>query len=128
MHGGGHVWQGSMYGRGVCVTGMCMERVCMVGPCVVEWVSVVGHAWWGSYVAGGVHGRGACLAGGVHGGGMCGRGHAWRGLCMGACLVVGVHGGGGGGMHAGKTAIEVGSTHPTEMHYILNLFAKYFFQ
>ena len=47
-----------------------------------------GHAWWGG-VAGGVHGRGACVVGAMH-----------RGACMvvgtcmagGACMVGGMHG------------------------------------
>ena len=56
-----------------------------------------GHAWQGACMAGGVgHAwQGVCVwYGGVHG-----KGHAWRGACM-----------------AGKTAIAVGSTHPSGMH------------
>ena len=84
-------------------------------------------------MAGGVHGRAACMVGAMCGrgecmaGGMCGRGglcvaggmrgkggHAWHGVCargmcgrghawQGACVT-------------GKTAIAAGSTHPTGMH------------
>ena len=54
---GGHVWQGGMHGRGVCVVG--------------EGVYGGGHTWWGACMAGG-----ACMVGGMHG----------RGYVMGACL------------------------------------------
>ena len=55
-------------------------------------------------MAGGVHGRGACMVGGVHG-----RGHEWWG--WGACM-------------AGETATAAGGTHPTGMHscYIIILY------
>ena len=56
------------------------------------------------------------MAGGVHG-----RGHVWKGgyvwrvcVCKGACVAGGVHG--RGACVTGKTAIAVGSTHPTGMH------------
>ena len=56
MYGGGHVWQGSMHGRGECV-----------------WQE--GHAWLG----GGMCGRGACMAEGD----VCGReGMHVRGACV----------------------------------------------
>ena len=46
-----------------------------------------GHVRWGGCMAGGVHGRGACVAGGC----VCGRGHAWQGTCMlGGCIWYGV--------------------------------------
>ena len=79
--------------------GMCVREACVaVGACI----------------AGGVHGKGACIAGGgmcmagecAWQGGMCGRGGGMcgRGACMtGACMVGGVHCRGacvGGGMHA----------------------------
>ena len=81
-----------------------------------------GHAWQGVCIAGGMHGRGACVAGGTCvAGGVCGRvcvwqgacmagGHVWQGVCMagghvwqggmcgrghawqGACMVEDVHG------------------------------------
>ena len=52
----------------------------------------------GAFVAGGMHGRGACVAGGMCiAGGMHGRGHAWqRGMHgRGACMVGGMCGSGG---------------------------------
>ena len=49
------------------------------------------HAWLGGMHSRGMHGRGPCMVGG----------------CMAK---------GGGGMHAGKTATEVGGMHPTGMH------------
>ena len=52
MCGGGHAWEGSVCGRGVCMAG---QGVCMAGQ---------GSAWQG-----GMCGRGLCMAGGMHGGG-----------------------------------------------------------
>ena len=62
---GGHVWQGCMHGRECAWWGTYMAG----GMCGK------GHAWQG---VGGVHGRGACIAGG---GGMHGRGCAWQVGC-----------------------------------------------
>ena len=61
---------GGVHGRGACVAG--------------------GHAWWGT-----------CMAGGMHG-----KGHAWWG---GVCVA-------GGSCLAEEMAIAAGGTHPTEMH------------
>ena len=101
-HGGGHVWQRGMHGRGACMAGVCAWQggmhgrgvhgrggMCGRGACMAG-----GHAWLGCvhgrgacmagvYMAGGhawlgcVHGRGACMAGVYMAGGMCG----W-GVCM----------------------------------------------
>ena len=51
-------------------------------------------------MAGGVHGKGACVRGGMHGRGVHGGGHAWQGgMCgRGVCVMGGMHGGGRGGM------------------------------
>ena len=70
-------------------------------------------------MAGGIHGRGACVAGG-HGGGC-----AWQGgMCgRGACMTGGVH-----AMHTppAQTLQDMvgqcaGVTHPTGMHSCFNL-------
>ena len=62
-------------------------------------------------------GRGVCVAVGV-----CGRGTVHgRGVCMaGGCVVGGVHGKGAYAWQE-KTAIAVGSTHPTGMHSCIML-------
>ena len=66
MAEGGHVWQ-----RGSCVAGGIAGE------------HGRGCAWQGVCMAGGVHGRGACVAGG-----------AWQGVCM------------AGGMHAMHTPLS----------------------
>ena len=54
----GCAWRGCAWGGGAVMCG----RMSKCGG---------GHAWWGSYVAGGMHGRGHVWWG------MCGRGCAW---------------------------------------------------
>ena len=70
-----------------------------------------GHAWQEACVAGGVHGRGACVArrGGVHGGG-----HAWQGACMaeGAWCMAG----GGEGTRVALGIHDKGGIHGRGMH------------
>ena len=89
-HGGGHVWQRGMHGRGACMAGVCMAGgmcgwgVCMAGgACVVGACMAGGCVWLGDMAwqrgwhswQGGMHGGGACVAGGIPstggGGGMC---------------------------------------------------------
>ena len=47
------------------------------------------------------------------------RGRAWQGACVARGCVAGGMRGKGGGLHAGETATEAGSTHPTGMHSCL---------
>ena len=65
-----------------------------------------GCAWQLAYVAGGMHGRGACVTGGMHG-----RGHAWQG----ACIAGGMCGKRGWVCMAGEMATAVYGTHLTGM-------------
>ena len=55
----------------------------------------VGHAWQRGACVGGMHCKGVCVA---------------RGACMAR----------GEGVHAGETATEVGSMHPTECILVIN--------
>ena len=67
MHGSGDMYgRGCVWHEGMCGRGACVARVCMVGVCGR------GHAWqehvWqgdmvGTCMAGGMHGREACMAG-----------------------------------------------------------------
>ena len=107
---GGHAWpkgglwqRGGMHGK----WGMCGGEVHGQGGMHDKG----GHAWQGTYMAGGMcgramHGKGACVVGG-----MCGRE---------TCVAVGNvwHGGNTwwGDMCAGETSTEAGGTHPTGMH------------
>ena len=101
MHNRGHTWQGGMHvwedmhGRG-CAWGE--------GMCGSQGMRGRGHAWQGHAWQGHVW-QGTCMAAGMSG---RGRGHAWQG---GVC--------GGGMCVIGKTAIAVGSSHPTGMHSCL---------
>ena len=69
---------------------------------------------------GGMHHRGR----GVHGRGMCGWGHVWQGAYMAGVYMAG--GICGEGMHAGETAIEAVSTHPTGMHFCYRLSMEFY--
>ena len=86
------------------------------------------HAWQGTCMVGGVHGRGCVWQEGVHGGGACmvGSVHG-RGICMaGGCTWQGcvwqgggVHGRGcawQGAYIAGEMAAAADGTHPAGMH------------
>ena len=76
-------------------------------------------------MAGGMHGRGACVQGaymtgeGVHCRG-CMAGGAWQGVHGRRYMARGVHGVGGGACIAGETATELGGTHLTGMHSCYN--------
>ena len=75
-------------------------------------------------MAGGMHGRGACMAGGVCGkgcawlGGMRDRRHMWQGVHgRGACMA-------GGVCVAGKMATAADGTHPGMHSYFCNILPK----
>ena len=79
-----------------------MAGVCMAGgghgrgACVVGVCAWHGrHAWQGACMVGGMCGGGACMTGTCMAGGVHGGGHVWQG----ACMVGGMH---GGGTHGGE--------------------------
>ena len=94
---GGGMWQGGHWGGHVGQGSVYSGGAWMAGgmhgrvACMVGACIVGGHVWWGACMAGGHAWQGTCMTGGMHGGGACVVDTMRYGQCVGGTHLTGMH-------------------------------------